>query len=171
VQVHRDGRLLLAYRLVEVLVPLGPLARLGARERAAFLRDRRHVPGCGLSVFEDAGTTRLRAEDLRALEWFPGTVAHLYGLPPGADPLAEVAVRDHVAHRAGVHPSAVLPSPDLTSATVAGRPQHRYAVELERVAGGVIVRDAGPDPDQPTASSQAECCDVAPLPVRAAKLA
>ncbi|HEY3868123.1 MAG TPA: beta-ketoacyl synthase N-terminal-like domain-containing protein [Actinocrinis sp.] len=169
VQVHRDGRLLLAYRLVEVLVPLGPLARLGARERAAFLRDRRHVPGCGLSVFEDAGTTRLRAEDLRALEWFPGTVAHLYGLPPGADPLAEVAVRDHVAHRAGVHPSAVLPSPDLTSATVAGRPQHRYAVELERVAGGVIVRDAGPDPDQPTASSQAECCDVAPLPVRAAK--
>ena len=144
VQVRRDGQLLLAYRLVEILVPLGPLARLDARERVAFLRDRRHVPGCGLSTFEDA-VTRLRAEDLQALDWFPGTVAHLYGIPagPGADALAEVAVRDHVAHRAGVHPSAVVPARDLASATVVGRPQERYVVEVEREGRMVTVRDAG----------------------------
>jgi acyl transferase domain-containing protein/3-hydroxymyristoyl/3-hydroxydecanoyl-(acyl carrier protein) dehydratase len=143
VQVRRGERLLLAYRLVEVVVPLGPLARLDSRERAVFLRDREHVPGAGLATFED-GVTRLRAQDLDALEWFPGTVAHLYRLPPGADRLAEVAVRDHVARRAGVHPSAVLPAAGLGSATVLGRPREHYRVALERDADGrgISVRDA-----------------------------
>jgi 3-hydroxymyristoyl/3-hydroxydecanoyl-(acyl carrier protein) dehydratase len=143
VRVLRDVRLLLAYRLVEVLVPLGPLARLDARERGAFLRDRKHVPGAGLATF-DGEVTRLRAADLRALDWFPGTVADLYHLPPsvGIDALAEVAVRDHVAHRAGVHPSAVTPAHDFASATVAGRPgEECYRVVLERHADGITVRD------------------------------
>jgi len=150
VRVLRDGRLLLAYRLVEVLVPLGPLARLGARERAAFLRDREHIPEAGLATFE-GDVTRLRAADLQALDWFPGTVADLYHLPAAAadvdadgkiDTLAEVAVRDHVARRAGVHPSAVTPAADFASATVAGRPGERYDVVLERHAGEISVRDA-----------------------------
>lgn len=141
VQVHGGGLLLLAYRLVEVLVPLGPLARLDARERAAFLRDRRHVAGGGLSAFGD-DATYLRGEDLEALDWFPGTVAHLYNLRPGADALAEVAVRDHIGRRAGVHPSAVVPAADLASATVVGRPGERYFVAVERGERGVTVRDA-----------------------------
>jgi hypothetical protein len=141
VQVYDAERLLLAYRLVEVLVPLGPLAGLDAGERARFLRDRVYVSGAGLSRYEGAAT-RLREEDLAALEWFPGTVAHLYCLPPDADRLAEVAVRDHVARRAEVHPSAVLPAPDLRSATVVGRPGEVYRLALDRTAGGAIsVRD------------------------------
>jgi hypothetical protein len=132
---------LLSYRLVEVVVPLGPLARLASRERAVFLRDREYVWGAGLATF-DGGTTRLRKEDLAALEWFPGTVAHLYNLTSTTDALGEVAVRDHVAHRAGVHPGAVLPSADLDSATVVGRPDQRYDLVVQRDGDGVAVRDA-----------------------------
>jgi hypothetical protein len=139
VQVFEGERLLLAYRLVEVLVSLGPLAGLDAGGRAAFLRDREYVSGAGLSTYED-GVTRLRVEDLEALEWFPGTVADLYQLPEGTDRLAEVAVRDHVARSAGVHPSEVLPSADLGSATVVGRPVYRVA--LGRSERAVEVRDA-----------------------------
>lgn len=137
------GRLLLAYRLVEVLVPLGPLARLDSRERAAFLRDREYVAGAGLSGYED-GVTLLRAEDLQALDWFPGTVAGLYNARRDADEsdlLAEVAVRDHVARRAGVHPSAVVPAVDLRSATVLGAREAAYRVVLERSDRAVQVRD------------------------------
>ena len=141
VQVRDGERLLLSYRLVEVVVALGPLARLDSRERAVFLRDREYVWRAGLSTF-DGGITRLRKEDLDALEWFPGTVAHLYNLPSTADPLGEVAVRDHVAHRAGVHPSAVVPSADLTSATVAGRPGEHYGLNVKRDGNAVAVRDA-----------------------------
>lgn len=143
VQVFDGERLLLAYRLVEVLVPLGPLAGLGSRERAAFLRDRAYVPGAGLSICEH-GVTRLRVEDLEALEWFPGTVANLYNLTPGGDRLAEVAVRDHVARLARVHPSAVQPASaeDLATVTAVGRPGEVYRVVLDRTEGAIEVREA-----------------------------
>ena len=52
-------------------------------------------------------------------------------------------MRDHVAHRAGVHPSVVLPARDLASATVVGRRQDRYVVEVERDDRTVTVRDVG----------------------------
>lgn len=151
VQVFDGERLLLAYRLVEVLVPLGPLAGLGSRERAAFLRDRVYVPGASLSTHGDAdGVTRLRVEDVEALEWFPGTVAGLYNLPPGADRLAEVAVRDHVARLAKVHPSAlhVTTTEDpatataRATATAVGRPGEVYRVVLTRAERGIEVRAA-----------------------------
>jgi hypothetical protein len=148
VHVRGGGKPLLAYRLVEVLVPLGPLARLDPPARATFLRDRRHVPDAGLATF-DGAATHLSTEDLQALEWFPGTVAHLYDLPADSralvgaeDTLAQVAVRDHVARRARVHPSAVVPSADLTSATTLGSPQDVYRVTVEREGGTITVRDA-----------------------------
>ncbi|WP_051451993.1 type I polyketide synthase [Actinospica robiniae] len=143
VQVFDGERLLLAYRLVEVLVPLGPLAGLGSRERAAFLRDREYVPGAGLSTCED-GVTRLRLEDVEALEWFPGTVAALYNLPSGTDRLAEVAVRDHIARLAEVHPSGLLVTMtvDLATVTAVGRPGEVYRVVLVRTEGAIEVREA-----------------------------
>lgn len=131
VRVSREGRLLIAYRLTEILVPLGPLARLDSRERAAFLRDRRYVPGAGLSTFEDEAT-RLRQRDLAALDWFPGTVAELYSLSaqdvPADDWLTEIALRDHLARRAAVHPGAV------------GR-EECEGVIVTRDENGVTVRD------------------------------
>lgn len=147
VQVFDGDQLLLAYRLVEVLVPLGPLAGLGARERAAFLRDRAYVAGAGLSTCEE-GVTRLGVADLEALEWFPGTVAHLYNLTPGADRLTEVAVRDHVARLAKVHPSdVVVTAGDLVAGSlrvtaVAGRPGEVYHLALARTGGTIEVREA-----------------------------
>ena len=106
----------LELELVFRLLPLGPLAALSAAERRDFFRDRRAVPGAGLS--RAAGPqTRLDPRDLIRCDWLPGTIAAVYGLAPGpVDPRAVVA-RDHVARRSGLHPSAVLLSPDGSAAS------------------------------------------------------
>ncbi len=93
--------------LEEVLLPKGPLGTALPRDRRAFLRDREAVPGLGLSR-GDGETTRLRPSEVVASDWLPGSVARVYGIDAGADrrtQARELAVRDHVARRAGVHPS------------------------------------------------------------------
>ncbi|WP_371572712.1 hypothetical protein [Streptomyces sp. NBC_01314] len=47
-------------------------------------------------------------------DWLPGTVAAVYGLPPGSparEHLAEIAGRDHQARLARVHPAEVTYEP------------------------------------------------------------
>ena len=81
---------------------------------------------CGLSTTE-AGITRLTYTDVAQCDWLPGTVAQVYGLPPGArgrDHLASIAVRDHVARLAQVHPSAVRFDDATNTAQAAGRTYH-----------------------------------------------
>ncbi|MCM2255635.1 MAG: polyketide synthase dehydratase domain-containing protein [Vicinamibacteria bacterium] len=105
-QLQADGAVFMELELVFRLLPLGPLGALSARERRDFCRDRRAVPGAGLSRAAGA-QTRLDPRELARCDWLPGTVAALYGLPPGpVDPRGVVA-RDHVARRCGLHPSAV----------------------------------------------------------------
>ncbi len=91
-------------RLVEVLMPKGPIGMAPPADRVAFLRDRQYVPGLGLSRVGQP--TRLAPRDVLASDWLPGTVAAVYGA--GDQPLVtEVVMRDHVAGRLAVHPSAV----------------------------------------------------------------
>ncbi|MBM7809963.1 3-oxoacyl-(acyl-carrier-protein) synthase/3-hydroxymyristoyl/3-hydroxydecanoyl-(acyl carrier protein) dehydratase [Saccharothrix algeriensis] len=135
-------RVAVALRVVLALVPLGRLGAAGPAERRAFLRDRRPVPGLGLSTTTD-GVTALAVDDVAAVDWLPGTVADLYGLPPTADVrdhAAAIAVREHVARLAGVHPSAV--DGDLRAAGPRDRPDERYPVRVDRRAGVVTVRSA-----------------------------
>ncbi|WP_405163031.1 polyketide synthase dehydratase domain-containing protein [Nocardia sp. NBC_01499] len=151
VRVSSGDRPLVCFRLVELLLPMGPLARPSLDERAAFLRDRRHVPGFGLSTFHD-DTTHLSLLDLESLDWFPNAVADLYDLPAdcaGMRRLIEVAVRDHVAQRAGVHPRDVLPAADLRSARIRNQPGELYFIRTELLDDGVTVREW----DYPSATS------------------
>ncbi|OLE26902.1 MAG: hypothetical protein AUG44_11595 [Actinobacteria bacterium 13_1_20CM_3_71_11] len=117
-QLVRDGRVLVALRLVEVLMPTGAFGAAEPAARRAFLRDRAYVDGLGLSRTEDR-VTRLSYEDVQRCDWLAGTVASAYGLPAGArgvDHLATIAVKDHVARATAVHPSTVdasLDRPDL----------------------------------------------------------
>src|SRR5439155_20371219 len=136
IQLSRGGRVLAGLRLVEVLLPKG---RLGAADPAArrdFLRDRRHVAGLGLST-RVGGTTLLSLADVEQCDWLPGTVAAVYGLAAGsrgADRLAEIAVRDHVAALLGVHPSALEVgeiSGGRSTAGLPGRPDTAHRVRIE----------------------------------------
>jgi len=142
IQLIVDGSVLVALTLVEVLLPKGPIGRASRLERRAFLRDRRFVPGLRLSRVEGASTVAAPS-DVKPSDWLPGNVATIYGAPPGGDLIAEVAVRDHVASRAIVHPSSVRPSADLRSATVAMRPLRRHLLDVAREGDAVRVTDAG----------------------------
>jgi hypothetical protein len=130
---------LLTCRLVDALVPKGSIGAADPVRRRLFLRDRQPACGLGLSRTSD-GETRLTAADVERFDWLPGTVAELYGLPagPARDHLAAIAVRDHVARLAGVHPGTVHVSADLAAGRVADRV---FPVSVEQEPGEVVVRD------------------------------
>lgn len=139
--------------LLEALVPMGEQGR-DREARLTFLRDRDFIAGIGLSEFYEL-ETRLTQAEVRKKDWLPGSVAHAYGLDAQDTKLdtatltREVALRDHVAQRAALHPSAldlevvqqgddgwrVLRSPRL--------PLSRFAVTIEERPEDVRVRDAG----------------------------
>lgn len=124
-------RVRVAMRVVWALLPVGRMSGVDALLRRAFLQDRVAVPGVGLSTM-DGEATWLDRQDVERWDWLPGTVAHAYGLPPGArgvDHLAEIAVRDHVASRCGVHPSRVLV--DGTTAYPVDRPERVYYLTVQ----------------------------------------
>jgi hypothetical protein len=127
-QLIAQGRVLVAMRLVEVLMPTGAFGSADPAQRRAFLRDRAYADGLGLSRTEN-GVTRLAHADVHQCDWLAGTVAAAYGLPTGArgvDHLVEIAVKDHIARQNRVHPSTVD-----TSTT---------AVHIEEDDDGVTVR-------------------------------
>ncbi|GLZ36143.1 hypothetical protein Lesp02_83300 [Lentzea sp. NBRC 105346] len=108
-QLLREGRVLVALRLVEVLMPTGTFGAASSSQRRAFLRDRVYADGLGISTTTD-GVTRLTLSDVEQCDWLAGTVATAYGLPKGArgrDHLVRIAVADHVARKLLVHPSKV----------------------------------------------------------------
>ena len=166
IQLLAGDRVLVAFRLVEVLLPKGPLGAAPPESRRAFLRDRRFVPGVALSDF-DGTTTRLTEAIVRQSDWLPGNVARIYGASPRSDLLAEVAVREHVARRAFVHPSTVTVEADLTGARAAMRPLRRPPVRVERAGDSIAGVDAGPPVQDlaPVRSYWRERIGIGPWPI------
>jgi 1-acyl-sn-glycerol-3-phosphate acyltransferase len=143
VQVIQNERVLVDFRLVEVLLPRGPIGAAPREQRRSFLRDRQPVPGIALSGF-DGTTTQLSAQVLRQSDWLPGNVAAIYGVPPEqrADLVAVVAQKEHVARRAFVHPATVAIEPGGARAAV--RPLRLHPLELTHLGDDVQVADAAP---------------------------
>ncbi|MFJ6213254.1 hypothetical protein ACIQGZ_07990, partial [Streptomyces sp. NPDC092296] len=143
VQLQVAGRVAVAMRLVCVLLRLTVFEAVPIPERRAFLRDRRYVPGVGLSE-EAGGGTVLRAEAVDRLDLVPGMISRLYGLPRGGSPVdrtALIAAKEHVGRLAEVHPCRVEVAGDLRGARVAGRPG-RWPIAVVQRGGVVTVRSA-----------------------------
>jgi 1-acyl-sn-glycerol-3-phosphate acyltransferase len=143
VQVIQNDNVLVDFRLVEVLLPRGPIGAAPREQRRSFLRDRQPVPGIALSGF-DGTTTQLSAQVLRQSDWLPGNVAAIYGVPPEqrADLVAVVAQKEHVARRAFVHPATVAIEPGGARAAV--RPLRLHPLALTHLGDDVQVADAAP---------------------------
>ncbi|MCC2274210.1 hypothetical protein LKL35_01985 [Streptomyces sp. ET3-23] len=146
-QLQAGGRVLAAFRLIAILLGGGPHGRIPLADRLAFARDRRYLRGAGVSRTEQGVTTLTLAEAERH-DWLPGTVQTLYGLPtdvPLADHLAALAVKDHVARLARVHPCTVQTAPDLRSARTDNGTGRRYGIVVTREGDGVrVVTADGP---------------------------
>jgi 3-hydroxymyristoyl/3-hydroxydecanoyl-(acyl carrier protein) dehydratase len=136
------GQVWLSMRLVEVLVPVGAHGHR-RRDRISFLRDRVFTPRVGLSAFH-AGHTELAYDEVRTMDWLKGSVAYAYGLAD-ADPAVlarQVAIKDHVAQRIGVHPALLELSSDGFGARDPAAPETHYSVRVVLDDDGVKVFDA-----------------------------
>ncbi len=148
IQLLAGGRPWADMRVEEVLLPKGPLGLAPAADRRAFLRDRVAVPGLGLTR-ADGDRTRLSEAEVAASDWLPGTVAHVYGVTQTAsrkDLARQVAIKEHVAHQAGVHPAsvAVETAGDAASGLSDRFPLTRFPVTVTRHEGAELtVADRG----------------------------
>ncbi|MBK6908315.1 MAG: beta keto-acyl synthase [Rhodocyclaceae bacterium] len=142
-QMIHDGQVLVDFRLVEILLPRGPIGAAPREQRRRFLRDRQNVPEISLS-HTDATTTQLSVQTLRESDWLPGNMASLFAVPPEqqSDLVAIVAQKEHVARHAGVHPALVSIAAD--GARAATHPLRLYPLHLTRSGDAVQVVDAGP---------------------------
>lgn len=102
IELSHEGELWCRLQLVEACYPKGRIGRADPRERRAYLRDRVALPELCLSD-SVAGTTQLDAAALQEIDWFPGTVAGVYGT---RDPKA-IARAEHIARAHGLHPHSV----------------------------------------------------------------
>ena len=137
-------------RVVEILLPKGPIGKATPEDRRGFLRDRCYAEGLGLSRTAN-GVTELALKDVLSSDWLPGSVSALYQADGDRLALARsIAVKDHVARQAAIHPSFVSVAEDLTSAVPANYPVSRYPVSVAEDAGKIRVVDAGlPELDLP----------------------
>ena len=137
-QLLVEGRVWLACRLIEILMPKGPLGLAPPEERRAFLRDREPVSGLSLSRF-DGTETRLNASEVKASNWLPGTLEALYEVD--GELVEAIAVKEHVARLLGVHPGSVDSVAGLARADALPLTAVRTKVSRERE--DVVVRSLG----------------------------
>ena len=143
--IDPQGQVWATLRHVEMLIPF-PFGHRGLSRayRVAFLVERRFQEGAGLSEFHP-DRTELRAADVRRMDGLPGSVAHVYGLERDATiDLRVVAIKDHVAQRARVHPGTVQVDAALSRGWSDATPSTHYPVSVEQRDADVVVRDAGP---------------------------
>ncbi len=140
-QLTHEGRVWMEWVITMIGLPKGSIGMAPGPERRAFLHERRFVPGVRLSKSEagrEGAATTLTREQVQEIAWLPGTVEAVYGT---AD-VTQIAVREHLAHRLGVHPSTV--AWDGAEASTVHEPIARYPLRVEAGESLVRVTDAGP---------------------------
>ena len=136
IQLSYQNRIFCDIKLVEILLPKGPLGDVSALKRLAFVRDLKPVPNMSLSQIE-GDVTRLSLADIKISDWLPGTVAKIYR---AQEPLLEVvAIKDHIAKKTNTHPSDI--SVTGNSAFATKQPLTLYSVNISRDNDAVTISD------------------------------
>jgi 3-oxoacyl-(acyl-carrier-protein) synthase/3-hydroxymyristoyl/3-hydroxydecanoyl-(acyl carrier protein) dehydratase/1-acyl-sn-glycerol-3-phosphate acyltransferase len=97
------------FRLIEILMPKGPIGVAHGDDRRRFLANLEHVPGLWLARHDD-DKSELLMSDLRASSWLPGTIEAIYGT---ANP-SQLVAHERAAWKLDAHPSRVPASYPLT---------------------------------------------------------
>jgi 3-hydroxymyristoyl/3-hydroxydecanoyl-(acyl carrier protein) dehydratase len=142
------GKLWAQLRLVEVLMPKGPLGAPSGQVRKAFLGDRRAVPGLLLSDEVGAGAVELDTTRVAESSWFKGTLELVYDAKARGESLvAELAVKEAVtlAAHGAIHPSQV--AVDGASVRCEALPLERLSVEVAPQGAGCVVARASLEAD------------------------
>jgi 1-acyl-sn-glycerol-3-phosphate acyltransferase len=138
IQLIVEGSVWLQCRLSEILMPKGPLGMARPADRRAFLRDRDWVAGMSLSRTDET-STRLRDDEVAASNWLPGTLERVYQAE--GDLTRAIAIKEHVARLAEVHPAQIVASEN--SAIASCQPLTRWDVEVTREEEDLVVRGKG----------------------------
>jgi 3-oxoacyl-(acyl-carrier-protein) synthase/3-hydroxymyristoyl/3-hydroxydecanoyl-(acyl carrier protein) dehydratase/1-acyl-sn-glycerol-3-phosphate acyltransferase len=158
--LEATNAVLASARLVEVLLPKGPIGQAPRDHRVAFLRDRRWIPSVSLSREVD-GVSLLDRVDAASSDWLPNNLATIYAVSAGrrAHLHEEIACKEHASRRAFVHPARITvldgdsPEPSLAPLTSAAthhavadvRPLRAHPMRVDQdELGRIRVRDAGP---------------------------
>jgi len=143
VQLLDGERVFADMRLVEILMPKGPLGMAAPEDRRRFLEAGEYVEGLGLSRAE-GDATRLDRADVLASDWLPGTVKRVYA-STSADLSRDVAVKDHLGRRLSLHPRQVEVRDDDQGLRALGatHPLRAQPVEVMDTSGTLVVHDAG----------------------------
>ena len=141
IQVFSGDVLWVAIAFSEILMPKGPLGRLEATQRRAFIRDKAYVPGASLSSW-DGESSILRVDDVQSSDWFKGTISSIYDLDKGSlqENVARIVAKEHLAGQLAIHPSklhADLERQEVYHRDLAVTP---FPVELEVGSGSVSCR-------------------------------
>ena len=139
-QLVAEDRVLMAATIRYVAMPLQPVEGFSIAEQKRFLAQAEHVPGFALGRCGEHETLVSPAH-IGAADWLPGTVAAAYGCArvTGLDLLEAVAVKQHVAAKVGVHPSAV--TLDRAGPRCERLPYNRFSLDVTATRDGVRVRD------------------------------
>ena len=143
-QLIEGDRVFADLRLVEILMPKGPIGKADPKRRRRFLEGvASDGVGLGRRDGDRGGATILDPRDVALSDWFPGTLAALYGTD---DPRA-IAIKEHVGARVGSHPSSITIRGDAgidAHAPLTAHPVRIEEAQDDRGGDTLIVQDAGP---------------------------
>ncbi len=143
-QGSNDAGVWASLRVVMALLPLGRFGALDPLCMRAYLRDREFVPDALLS-YDEQGRTVLRRREVAGVGRPPGALEDLYGIQsPSGDLHTLIAIKEHAARRARVHPCGVLVDADLR--TYALPDGTRVAVDVDAAPDVISVTTGGERP-------------------------
>ncbi|QLL05502.1 beta-ketoacyl synthase N-terminal-like domain-containing protein [Mycobacterium vicinigordonae] len=130
-------------RVVEILLPKGPFARVSGLERRAYLAERRAVPALSLSDRLGPGVVTLDSARVATVNWLKGTLQAVYHTASQGDSLiVDIAVKEAVADAAhnAIHPSQVRVLDGQVSCPAL--PLERVCVDIEKPHNGACRANA-----------------------------
>lgn len=120
----------LQYILVEAFFPKGKLGMIAANKRRKFLSERSYEADVLLSNLNENGSTYLSMDEVKSIDWIPGSLAKLYEANEDLEVLTkQILIKEQMARQFQIHPCEISVASDY-SVTHADK-KHYFHIEKE----------------------------------------